>query len=98
MQPSRPPPIPVRFGPFEVDLAASELHKRADGGSPQELAPGEGDISWSPDGQSLVFGDTPAVHAAWTFSDARRPCDGLENTPSVYPAWLRRPLLAALVP
>ena len=31
----------------------------ADGGSPQELAPGEGDISWSPDGQSLVFGDTP---------------------------------------
>ncbi len=31
----------------------------ADGGSPQELAPGEGDINWSPDGQSLVFGDTP---------------------------------------
>jgi dipeptidyl aminopeptidase/acylaminoacyl peptidase len=31
----------------------------ADGGRPQELAPGEGDIGWSPDGQSLVFGDTP---------------------------------------
>ena len=31
----------------------------ADGGSPQELAPGQGDIGWSPDGQSLVFGDTP---------------------------------------
>ena len=31
----------------------------ADGGSPQEVAPGLGDIGWSPDGQSLVFGDTP---------------------------------------
>jgi Tol biopolymer transport system component len=31
----------------------------ADGGSPQELAPGFGDIGWSSDGQSLVFGDTP---------------------------------------
>jgi len=31
----------------------------ADGGSPQEVAPGEGDIGWSSDGQSLVFGDTP---------------------------------------
>ena len=31
----------------------------ADGGSPEEVAPGEGDIGWSSDGQSLVFGDTP---------------------------------------
>jgi len=30
-----------------------------DGGSPQEVAPGEGDIGWSADGQSVVFGDTP---------------------------------------
>jgi DNA-binding winged helix-turn-helix (wHTH) protein/Tol biopolymer transport system component len=28
MQPSRPPSIPLRFGPFEVDFAASELRKR----------------------------------------------------------------------
>jgi DNA-binding winged helix-turn-helix (wHTH) protein len=28
MQPSPPPPIPVRFGPFEADLAATELRKR----------------------------------------------------------------------
>jgi DNA-binding winged helix-turn-helix (wHTH) protein len=28
MQPSRHAPIPVRFGPFEVDLAAAELRKR----------------------------------------------------------------------
>jgi Tol biopolymer transport system component/DNA-binding winged helix-turn-helix (wHTH) protein len=28
MQPSRPPPIPVRFGPFEVDLPAAKLRKR----------------------------------------------------------------------
>ena len=31
----------------------------ADGGSLQEVAPGDGDIGWSSDGQSLVFGDTP---------------------------------------
>ena len=31
----------------------------ADGGSPKELAPGEGDVGWSADGQSVVFGDTP---------------------------------------
>lgn len=31
----------------------------ADGGSPQEVAPGQGDVGWSPDGQSLGFGDTP---------------------------------------
>ena len=30
----------------------------ADGGHPKELAPGFGDIGWSADGQSLVFGDT----------------------------------------
>lgn len=31
----------------------------ADGGVPQEVAPGEGDIGWSADGRSFVFGDTP---------------------------------------
>src|SRR2546421_12166920 len=28
MQPSASPSIPIRFGPFEVDLAATELRKR----------------------------------------------------------------------
>lgn len=31
----------------------------ADGGHPEQVAPGLGDIGWSPDGQSLVFGDSP---------------------------------------
>jgi len=30
----------------------------AEGGSVQELMPGQGDIGWSPDGKSMVFGDT----------------------------------------
>src|SRR3989442_835700 len=33
----------------------------AGGGHPEEVAPGLGDIGWSPDGQSLVFGDTRLV-------------------------------------
>src|SRR5947199_7116428 len=43
----------TRDKPFAMYLIS------ADGGSPQEVAPGNGDIGWSSDGQSLVFGDTP---------------------------------------
>ncbi len=31
----------------------------AEGGSPKELMPGQGDIGWSADGNSVVFSDTP---------------------------------------
>ena len=35
-----------------------------EGGSIQQLMPGQGDIGWSPDGNSLLFSDTPP---AWQF-------------------------------
>jgi Tol biopolymer transport system component len=49
----------IAFQGFTPDKTWMMYLMSASGGSPQEVAAGEGDIGWSPDGHSVVFGDTP---------------------------------------
>ena len=48
----------IAFQGMTPDKPLAMYLMSADGGHPEEVAPGEGNIGWSPDGQSLVFGDT----------------------------------------
>jgi Tol biopolymer transport system component len=80
--------VRLHDGPFNIYLSSSE------GGQVQRILPSEQtqeDANWSPDGNSMVFGSDADVRN-------KEPIQAIAlRSKLVRPAWIQRPLFAALV-